>query len=327
MHAALIGSEAMTSDRDLRDLEVVRASLVYVRDMVDITRGDREPLDALIFTAALDANMSLVDRDAALHGAYGGAATSAPDHLRRPVSINAVAQSLRLPFETVRRRLLRMVRAGLCVIGPRGVVIPRHAVTSAAYAAEQKARFDRTREFVRALADLAATPAATVRAWPSSEPPSEPPVRAVNWAVSAYALRAAGGLVDLTGNVATTLVLVELVLASMRMLSSAALARWIRDPVRLGAPIRIATLSAGVRLPGETVRRHLHVLAARGFCMRRPDGFVATAPDIAALTLVRLAQANGGHLRRLFHRLDQLGVLAAWEEGRDTPSVARSMRG
>jgi hypothetical protein len=323
MHAALIGSEAITSDRDLRDLEVVRASLIYVRDMVDITRGDREPLDALIFTAALDANMSLVDRDAALHGAYGGAATSAPDHLRRPVSINAVAQSLSLPFETVRRRLLRMARADLCVIGPRGVVIPRHAVTSAVYAAEQKARFDRTREFVRTLADLAATPAATVRAWPSSEPP----VRAVNWAVSAYALRAAGGLVDLTGNVATTLVLVELVLANTRMLSSAALVRWIRDPVRPGVPVRIATLSAGVRLPGETVRRHLHVLAARGFCMRRQDGFVATAPDIVALTLVRLAQANGGHLRRLFHRLDQLGVLAAWEEGRETPSVARSMRG
>jgi hypothetical protein len=323
MSAVMASAQPIVGDRDVRDLEVVRASLTYVRDMVHITRGDREPLDALIFTAALDANMSLVDRDASLHGAYGGATASAPDDLRRPVSMNAMAQSLGLPFETVRRRLLRMARAELCVIGPRGVVIPHRAVTSTAYAAEQRARFDRTRVLFRTLVDLDAAPVGTMRAWPASGPP----VRAVNWAVSAYALRACGGLIDLTGNVATSLVLLELALANMLTLSPAALAGWVRDPVRFGVPVRIAALAALVRLPGETVRRHLHALAALGFSVRRPNGFVAAAPDTVAPTLARLVRANSEHLRRLLHRLDQLGVLTAWDERLDTPCVVRRLRG
>jgi hypothetical protein len=291
------------------DLEVVRVSLAYVRELVDITRGDREPLDAMIFTAVLDANMTLVERDASLHGAYGGAMASAPDALRRPVSINAVAQSLDLPFETVRRRVLKMARRDLCVIGPGGVVVPNRAVTSAAYAAEQRARFDLTRVFHRTLARLGAVPAGTVRASLSS---SGPPVRAVNWAVSAYALRTSGGLVGLAGNVVACLVLVELALANVGALPGPALTRWAGDPGRFGVPIKIAALSERVRLPVETVRRHMHALAAAGFCIRRPDGFVVAVPAMARRVLARLADANKVHLRRLFGRLDQLGVLAAW---------------
>ncbi len=76
--------------------------LVDVRDTVQISRGEAT-VEPLIFTAILDANM-VPELRPDLAVTYGGAEISATDHLRRPVSINAVAQSAQLPFETVRRR-------------------------------------------------------------------------------------------------------------------------------------------------------------------------------------------------------------------------------
>ncbi|MBO9709592.1 MAG: hypothetical protein J7521_15415 [Caulobacter sp.] len=304
----LVASAVASPGEDrVRRLEVARASLVFLRDVVDITRGDHEMLDALIFTAALDANMALVDRDASLHGAYGGATASAPDALRRPVSINAVAQSLGLPFETVRRRALKMAREGRCEIGPKGIVVPHRSTSAAAYEAEQWARFERMRLFHQALRSLGVTPAGASR-----PPPDAPLVRAVNWAVSGYALRTCGGLIALTGNVLTSLVLLELTLANMASLPASSLEKWALDPARIGRPVRIAALSEAMRLPGETVRRHLQALEASGFCARGTSGFTAQAPGEAVPTLLGLAETNRADLRRLLDRLDQLGVLAAW---------------
>jgi DNA-binding IclR family transcriptional regulator len=99
---------------------------------------------------------------------------------------------------------------------------------------------------------------------------------------------------------------------SAALVRASALGDWVGDPGRIGLPVRIAALSEAMRTPGETVRRHLHELAALGFCRRAPGGFVAVAPAVSRLALVRLADTNGVGFRRLFGRLDQLGMLAAW---------------
>ncbi|MDB5426061.1 MAG: hypothetical protein JWR43_36 [Phenylobacterium sp.] len=327
MVAASPASGEPDTARDPQLWEVTRASLDYVRDTVQISRGDDDLLDALIFTAALDANMAPVNRDPDLQVAYGGVEVSAPDELRRPVSINAVAQSLRLPFETVRRRFLRLSRAGLCMITPRGVVVPRSAVTSAAYIAMQRARYDRARGFYQALkvadalppAEAAPETAPETGPQPGQAPPpaSAPLVRAANRALSEYVLRACNDLLALTGDVLSSLVLLELVLANTRALTTAALADWIRDPERLGRPVRIAALAAPLRVSGETIRRHLDVLETLGFCRRTAGGLVAIAPASALPKLDSLVRANQANVQRLFGRLRQLDILAAW----DTPNA------
>lgn len=298
--------------RDALVWETARASLACIRDVVRISRGDEDLLDAVIFTAALDANMVPVNRDPHLRVAYGGVELSAPDELRRPVSINAVAQSLRLPFETVRRRFLKMSRAGLCVIGPQGVVIPRGAVTSKAYIAKQRARYERTRVLHGALKAVGALPDVSVT---EASPPAEPLVRAANRALSEYMLRACGDLVALTGDVMSSLVLLELVVENTRELTAAELADWTRDPEGVGRPIRIAGLAASLRFSGETIRRHLNTLEALGFCRRTVGGLVAVAPAPAWPKLARLVEANEANLQRLFARLRELGILAAWDAG------------
>lgn len=269
-------------------------------------------LDALIFTAALDANMTPVNRDPDLQVLYGGVEVSAPDELRRPVSVNAVAQSLRLPFETVRRRFLRLARAGLCVVTPQGVIVPNGAVTSPAYIAKQRARYDRTREFYHALKAVGALPGAGPGQG-GSPPAAEPLVRAANRALSEYMLRAIDGLIALTGDVMSSLVLLELVLANTRGLTPTELADWIRAPERVGRPVRIAALAGPLRVSGETIRRHLNNLEALGFCARTAGGLVAIAPAPAWPRLARLMEDNQANLQRLFARLRQLDILTEWD--------------
>lgn len=292
---------------------VARASLCYVRDAIEISRGDGDLLDTLIFTAALDANMAAVEHDSRLQIAYGGVSQSAPDELRRPVSMHAIAQSLGLPPETVRRRFRRLVRAGACIPVAGGVIVPRSAVVTPDYMAKQRARYDRAAVLHDAVTALGI--ALPEGAEPRTSPPwDEPPVRAANRALSEYTLRACQDLIGLTGDVMRSLVLLDLVLANTEALTAEALDRWVRDPERRGRPVRVGALAARLRFSGETIRRHLNGLQDDGYAVRVPGGVLATAPPARWAALRRLVEANRGNLERLFERLRRLGVLAAWRD-------------
>lgn len=290
--------------------EELRASLTYVRDTIEITRGERDLLDAWILTAALDANMAPVTRDPTLMEAYGRASESTPDDLRRPVSVNAVAQSLRLPFETVRRRVLRLARDGHCVVGPHGIVVPNSAVTTDLYLAEMRGRQARARRFHHDLKTIGALPAEPDPTPASTE---EPPLRAMNWALSEYVLRACNDLIALTDNLVTSRVLLELLVSNIETLTAEELPAWAADPPGVGRAARTAALARSLRVPAETVRRHLNGLEAQGYAMRREDGWIATAPTQARPRLLAMAEANRANLKRLFSRLRALGALTAWE--------------
>lgn len=295
--------------------ETTRASVRYIRDTVQISRGDGDLLDPLIFTAILDSNMAPVNRDPQLQVFYGGD-ISAPDELRRPVSINAVAQSLRLPFETVRRRVSGLAARGACVVDSRGVIVPYAAVMAPGYVAIQRARYDRARQFYQTLKTVGALPDAGP-AYPHA-PTAQPLVRAANRALSAYMLRVSNDLIALTGDALSSLILVELALQNTDGLAAAELPAWAARPAPHARPVRIAALSQGLRLSPETTRRHAVRLEAEGFCQRARDGFIAIAPQGAWPELARLMAANLANIHRLFAALRQLDVLSAW----DTPDAA-----
>lgn len=291
---------------------IAEASLAYIRDVAQISRGDGELLAPLIFTAILDANMAPVTRDPELHIRYGGADLSAPDELRRPVSVNAVAQSLQLPFETVRRRVTELARAGQCVVTPRGVYIPRVAVTSPRYNAIQRARFDRTRLLYEALKTTAALPLTDD---PADLPVMDgPPIRAANRVVSEYMLRAAGHLIGLTGDVLSSLILVELVLHN---LTGGRRNGGVGDDMGGLKPARISGIARNLGLPAETTRRHVMRLQAAGLCQRLGSGLFAVASPQHHGALANLMAANVSNLQRMFSRLRVLGLLAAWDAGED----------
>lgn len=53
------------------------------------------------------------------------------DDARRPVSINALAGMLGLPFETTRRRVMTLIERGVCERRPNGVIIRTSVLASA----------------------------------------------------------------------------------------------------------------------------------------------------------------------------------------------------
>jgi DNA-binding Lrp family transcriptional regulator len=287
-----------------------RASLLYVRDNVLISRGDGSLTEALLFTVILAANMTPVDRDPELRVRYGGVADSAPDELRRPVSVNAVAQSLGLPFETARRRVQGLASDGLCVVTPKGVYVPRAAVMSPRYMAIQHARYERARGFYDELLALGVLSSNDTDPVPA---PPEPLVRAANRAVSEYMLRLSAELIAVTGDMLGSLILLQLVLDNTEDLPAARLAAWAAAPLSLALPTRASRLSRELRISSETVRRHLRILEAAGFCRRSADGLVAICPEEVRPRVTRLAESNLANVQRLFARLRELGVIATWD--------------
>ena len=90
--------------------------------MVAAQNGDL--IAALIFNTLWIANVRHITHSAA-NTQFRGLDDMPPDALRRPVSVQALANTLRIPYETVRRYVQTMIRKGDCIrVGKRGLIVP-----------------------------------------------------------------------------------------------------------------------------------------------------------------------------------------------------------
>lgn len=67
---------------------------------------------AVVYLAILQANLGPLMEDQALSARYAGIDTIAPEDLRRPISVHALAGSLHMPYETTRRCVGRLIDKG-----------------------------------------------------------------------------------------------------------------------------------------------------------------------------------------------------------------------
>ena len=70
---------------------------------------------ALVFFAIVSANVQNSSNTSVESHAYGGLDNAPPDEARRPVNTHALAQSLGLPYETIRRNVSKLIESGGCV--------------------------------------------------------------------------------------------------------------------------------------------------------------------------------------------------------------------
>jgi hypothetical protein len=94
-------------------------TLAVLSDLVD---GDL--VDALIVFATLQANTAHLTSTTA-----APSVGAPPDDLRRPLTGYALAMILKMPYETVRRRLVRLANQGWIVRAHRGVIVPAAKVS------------------------------------------------------------------------------------------------------------------------------------------------------------------------------------------------------
>jgi DNA-binding IclR family transcriptional regulator len=213
---------------------------------------------------------------------------------RRPVSVRAVAASMRLPYETARRNIRRLEAQGVCTVSPAGVVVPEVFMRSQSYVEAAAAAHERLVALYLALRTrglLEPLPA-------SHYDEGAPPVRAAVRHLSDFLLRTADAVVARCGDLVSTLVLLPL------MAEAAGLA-----PTGLS----VATLSRRVQVPDETVRRHAAALTEAGICVAQRGRLAFADAEFASATWNRFLQENAIAVQRMFAGLAERGVVAAWD--------------
>jgi DNA-binding transcriptional regulator YhcF (GntR family) len=111
----------LTRDQMVIATASTRRLLAGIRMLGELWQGDL--LRALVFTAIWTANVKHVT-----NSAPAASQTVLPDEQRLPVSVLAISNSLRLPYETVRRHATALEKAGICHrVGRQGLVVPGEA--------------------------------------------------------------------------------------------------------------------------------------------------------------------------------------------------------
>ena len=82
---------------------------------------------------------------------YAGIALAPPDEVRRPISVARLAESLGLPYETMRRQVRRLVDARVCVRLNDGLIVPAAVLERPASVRSALANVGYVRKFMRDL--------------------------------------------------------------------------------------------------------------------------------------------------------------------------------
>lgn len=99
----------------------IRLLLAALKILRKFFAGDL--MTGLVFTAIRAANVKHITNTAP-----GANRDILPDSDRRPVSMMAISNSMRLPYETVRRHTAKLIEQGKCVrVGRSGLVVPAAA--------------------------------------------------------------------------------------------------------------------------------------------------------------------------------------------------------
>ncbi|HQS17221.1 hypothetical protein [Reyranella sp.] len=116
------GSSATSRTLSKEQAVVVAASIRLLLAALKALRGffKGDLMSGLVFTAIRAANTKHITNTAP-----GANKDLLPDADRRPVSMMAISNSMRLPYETVRRHAAKLIRQGMCRrAGRDGLVVP-----------------------------------------------------------------------------------------------------------------------------------------------------------------------------------------------------------
>jgi hypothetical protein len=105
---------------------VARVTSAYIlRALELLARRDGDIRAGIVEQTIFTANTAHLDTRPSEGLRYAAIDDPPPDEVRRPVSIARLADSLGLPYETVRGQAHRLVRAGLCLRVEGGLIVPR----------------------------------------------------------------------------------------------------------------------------------------------------------------------------------------------------------
>jgi hypothetical protein len=296
-----------------------RASVALMLDLVKIGRVGRTLNDGAISLSIIQANVGPITNSPELQRAYATLDRPPPDELRRPVSVNAIANALRLPYETARRRVAYLASQRVCEITPKGVVAPTAVLVTPAHRALLEYNSKCLEAFYGRLRDIGflGPPAPNVERFPADDPP----LRAIARVSSDYVLRLLEYLTRRIGDLMQCLIFLEVFRTNTEGVTDVERGTdhqgglgYLSDERR--KPISISALSARLDMPTETVRRHVSQMVEAGRLARGPAGLIVPSAQLTTPEISDVLRDNAMFVSRLFASLSPLGVLVDWEERR-----------
>jgi DNA-binding transcriptional ArsR family regulator len=283
-------------DEALALCQTTRLSLAYFLGYLGQVRDGfgGDVLKGLVFVAIVQGNIGHLDNDADNSRRWAEVEAVPPDELRRPIRVLPLAESLRLPRESVRRKVKALAAEGFVRVGPEGVVAPTAVLSRPGNARAVRANAALVRELVSGLIGWGAL---------GHEPPSGDPLqsreRLIARLSSSYCLRCLEEVRDLLGGqVITGLTFLALAHANLGG----------RGEGR--RPVTAQALAGAVGLPRQTVRRHLKRLEDGGLCSHAGRaGFLILDQPMAHPALAAAARRNQANLRWLIGQLRRSGAL------------------
>jgi len=129
---------------------VTRISSRWLLSSLSMVRtfGNGDILDGLILLAITDANTRHLN---GAEGAYAGVDDIPPDELRQPVSVYVIARDLGLSYETARRHVQRLIKAGRIDRVEDGVVVPNRVFAEQDTMGLTSRAYSSTRRFIDQL--------------------------------------------------------------------------------------------------------------------------------------------------------------------------------
>ena len=290
--------------------QVTLLSLDYFLRYVDQVRAGfgGDALKGLIFVALVQGNVGHIDRDRDQSLRFGDVHAVPPDELRRPIRILPLADSLRLPRESVRRKVQLLAADGFIVKTPKGFIAPASVLSRPGNARALAANAGKIADLMEGLATMgAAGLAAETR---GLEIPTTHH-RLLARITSDFCLRCLDELRRLfDGEVLTGLIFLAVAAANFDAFKRG------DAPMRAGAerrPVSIQSLAAQIGLPRETVRRHVQKLTALNLCIPAGTGsragLVVPPGVIERPQFLAAAQRNEVNVRWLVTQLRRAGVL------------------
>lgn len=137
---------------ETRPAETLHAALDMMLYLSERTRPVYgTSLAAMVLNTIVAANVRAITYDPVLATQYGGMDAIPPDHLRRPITVSALARTLALPHSTVAREVRRLKDAGLARIVTDGVIVDRNALAINSLSDSNRAATIRALQLVQRL--------------------------------------------------------------------------------------------------------------------------------------------------------------------------------
>ncbi len=311
-------------------LDVQRATLRVTSDfflrITSLLSGlmDGDLIKGLVWLGIVEANVRRLSADPELSLAYASAETPPPDSERDPVSVYALAQALRLPYETTRRYVSKLIDAGQAVRVERGVIVPMAAMEAPAVR-QASAQFHASlRRFLEILQRIGAYPdllgaqsTANRKTYLTSVNQASPSnsLRRIGRSTNSFHLRTAELLADaVDGDLVRGIIFLGIIQANVQTLNSD-LDLSLRyagvetiPPDALRRPISVYALAQSLDLPYETTRRYVQKLIEDGRCAREASGIVAPSQVLAQPAMIAALERNHANLGAFVESLLSDGI-------------------